>query len=215
MSRSAASTDINTPEAAQQTQKTWSHPGGKLVEMGSNTLKQAELLAILIGSGTPGRPAIDIANAILDIYIGLYGIHQQATIEDLARIPGMGPRKAARILAAIEMGRRVYKRTRPQNAAPQAEKDLFTASTPPPDKKTQPQGPTDVDLITEIIGSGIKGRPAKVIAKSLLSRYGSSIMGLYDQDMGDFLRIKGLDSVKIIRICASLEIANRISHAIA
>jgi len=214
MSREAASTQISPPEAEKQTQKTWSHPGGKLVEMGSHTLKQAELLAILIGSGTPGRPAIDIANAILDIYIGLYGIHRQATAEDLARIPGMGPRKAARILAAIEMGRRVYKRRRPQVAIPQVEKDLFSALTPHSEKKIEPQGPSDVDLIAEIIGSGIKGRSAKVIANDLLSRYDSSIMGLFGQDMGDFLRVKGLDSVKIIRICASLEIANRIANAI-
>jgi len=203
-----------TAEASQQNAQTWHHPGGKLVELGAHTLKQAELLAIIIGSGTPNRPALAIANAILDEYIGLHGIHRQATIEALSRIPGLGPRKAARILAAIEMGRRVYQRTRPQNVAPQPENDLFSAPIPPPETKTPPQDPSDADLIAEIIGSGIKGRSAKVIAEDLLSRYGS-IMGLFDQDMGNFQRIKGLDSVKIIRICASLEIARRLANAIA
>jgi len=214
MSRSAAPTHISPPEAEQQTQKTWSHPGGKLVEMGSHTLKQAELLAIIIGSGTRGRPAIDVANAILDEYIGFHWMHREATIEGLARIPGVGRRKACRILAAIEMGRRVYKRNRPQSPAPQVEKDLFSALTPPPEEKVQPQDPSDADLIAEIIGSGIKGRSAKVIAEDLLSRYGNSIMGLFGQDMGDFLKVKGLSDVKIIRICASLEIANRLARAL-
>jgi DNA repair protein RadC len=84
-----------------QQEGNWHHPGGKLIELGSHSLKQAELLAILIGAGVQGRSALSIANAILDIYIGLYGIHREATIESLAQIPGLGKNKAARVLAAI------------------------------------------------------------------------------------------------------------------
>jgi len=194
--------------------QTWHHPGGKLVELGSHALKQDELLAILIGSGVAGRSALAIANAILDEYVGLYGIHRGATIDDLAKIPGLGRRKAARILAAIELGRRLYKMNRPAKIAPKAEEDLFTSLRPPPQPEPEPQGPSEADLLAEIIGSGIRGRPPKVIAKDLLVKFGS-FLGLFGQDMGNFLAIKGLNSVKIIRIAAAMEIAKRISHAMS
>lgn len=197
---------------AERTQ-TWHHPGGKLIELGSHTLKQAELLAILIGSGVAGRPALAIANSILDEYVGLHGIHRRATIDDLAKIPGLGRQKASRILAGIELGRRLYKINRPPKTSPKAEEDLFTSLRPPPQPEPQPDGSSDADLIAEIIGSGIRGRPPKVIAKNLLAKFGS-FLGLFGQDMGDFLSIKGLNSVKIIRIAAAMEIAKRLSQAL-
>lgn len=206
---------INSPsEAPAQKGQTWRHPGGKLVEEGPHTLKQAELLAILIGAGVPGRPALAIANAILDEYVGLYGIHRQATLESLACIRGLGSRKAARILAAIELGRRLHRLLRPPKTTPTAQADLFSSLQPLPQPEPQPQGPGDADLLAEIIGSGIRGRPPKVIAKDLLAKFGS-FLGLFGQDMGEFLSVKGLNSVKIIRIAAALEIAKRIDRALS
>lgn len=202
------------PEQPVERAQTWHHPGGKLIELGSHALKQDELLAILIGSGVAGRPALAIANAILDQYVGLYGIHKQATVDDLAKIPGLGRRKASRILAAIELGRRLYKINRPPKVAPKAEEDLFTSLQPPPQPEPQPDGPRDADFIAEIIGSGIRGRSPKVIAKDLLGKFGS-FLGLFGQDLGEFLRVKGLKSVKVIRIAAALEIAKRVAHAIS
>lgn len=206
---------INSPsEAPAQKGQTGRHPGGKLVEEGPHTLKQAELLAILIGAGVPGRPALAIANAILDEYVGLYGIHRQATLESLARIRGLGSRKAARILAAIELGRRLHRLLRPPKTTPTAQADLFSSLQSLPQPEPQPQGPSDADLLAEIIGSGIQGRPPKVIAKDLLAKFGS-FLGLFGQDMGEFLSVKGLNSVKIIRIAAALEIAKRIDRALS
>lgn len=199
-------------EAATEKEQTWRHPGGKLVELGAHTLKQDELLAIVIGSGVAGRSALAIANAILDEYVGLYSIHRQATIDDLAKISGLGRRKAARVMATIELGRRLYKLNRPPKISPKAEEDLFTSLQPPPQPEPQADGPSDADLIAEIIGSGIRGRPQKVIAKDLLAKFGS-FMGLFGQDLGDFA-VKGLNSVKIIRIAAAMEIARRLSQAL-
>lgn len=200
-------------QPAERTQ-TWHHPGGKLIELGSHALKQDELLAILIGSGVARRPALAIANSILDEYVGLHGIHRRATIDELAKISGLGRRKAARILAAIELGRRLYKINRPPKIAPKTEEDLFTSLRTPPQPEPPPQGPSDADLLADIIGSGIRGRPPKIIARDLLSKFGS-FLGLFGQDMGDFLAVKGLNSVKIIRIAAALEIAKRVAHAIS
>jgi len=205
---------VSPSEACQQKAPSWQHPGGKLIELGSHALKQDELLAILIGAGTPGRSALAIANAVLDEYIGLYGIHRQATVEDLSRIPGLGPRKAARILAAIELGRRLYRLTTRVKPQTTAEVDLFSSLKAVPQPEPQPQGPSEADLLADIIGSGIRGHPPKVIAEDLLARFGS-FLGLFGQDMGDFESVRGLNSVKIIRIAAALEVAKRVSKAIA
>ncbi|MBI5378607.1 MAG: hypothetical protein HZA23_00430 [Nitrospirae bacterium] len=202
--------------ATQTTSETWRHPGGKLIELGPHTLKQAELLAILIGAGVAGRPALAIANAVLDEYFGLYGIHQRATLDGLARIPGLGRKKAERILAAIELGRRLHRLLR-QMAKPIGTlkdlSDLFGPLEIPPAPEPPPQGPSDAELLAAVISSGIRSRPPKVIAEDLLSRFGS-FLGLFGQDMGDLLDVKGLNSVKIIRIAAALEIAKRLDQAL-
>ena len=204
----------SAPEGSAQKEQTWHHPGGKLVDLGPHTLKQDELLAILIGSGVAGRSALVIANSILDEYVGLYGIHRTATIDDLAKIAGLGRKKASRILAAIELGRRLHKLTKLPQATAQSENNLFPSVEPSAQTAIQPQGPTDAALLAEIIGSGIRGRPPYVIAEDLIKKFGS-FFGLFGQDMGKFLPIKGLNSVKIIRIAAAMEIAKRISNAIS
>ncbi len=192
--------------------QTWRHPGGKLVEEGVQTLKQDELLAVLIGSGVPGRPALAIANAILDEYVGLYGIHQGATVKALVTIRGLGLRKAERILAAIELGRRLHRILHRAKSPPSAQAELFSTVEQPPE--SGPNGPSDVELLGKIIGSGIRGRTARLIADELLTRFGS-FLELFGQDMGKFLGVKGLNSVRIIRIAAALEIAKRLAHALS
>ena len=204
----------SAPEASVPKEQTWHHPGGKLIELGPHTLKQDELLAILIGSGVAGRSALVIANSILDEYVGLYSIHRTATVDELAKIAGLGRRKASRILAAIQLGRRLHKLTKVPQVIAQSESILFPSVEPITQPAIQPQESTDADLLAEIIGSGIRGRPPKVIAGSLLAKFGS-FLGLFGQDMGKFLAIKGLNSVKVIRIAAAMEIAKRISHAIS
>ena len=191
MSQYTGAKAASSSTASQQEARPWRDPGGKLIELGCHSLRQDELLAILIGSGVRGRPAIIIANAILDQYIGLYGIHREATVEGLARIPGLGPRKAARILAAIEFGRRLYRIYHPPKSPPKPEPDLFSYAEPvsPPQSEPQPEGPDDAELLAAIIGSGIRGRSPRVIAEDLLARFGGSFRGLFGQDMGDFLPV--------------------------
>jgi DNA repair protein RadC len=84
----------------------WKHPGGKLRELGAQSLDDAELLAILISTGTRGRPAESIAREVL----GHFG-----SLEELAGLPlerlltfkGLGDVKILRIAAAFEIARRV------------------------------------------------------------------------------------------------------------
>lgn len=91
---------MNAPEKSA-----WKHPGGKLRELGGDKLEDADLLAILISSGTKGRPAEAIARDILDRFGSLAGLANQP-LEALLEIKGLGDVKILRIAAALEIARR-------------------------------------------------------------------------------------------------------------
>lgn len=88
--------------------KTWTHPGGKLIELGSSALTDEELLAILIGTGYKNRTAQDIAKELLDKYYSIAGLMGRRLTE-LAKIKGLKDVKVVRIAAAFEIARRVIK----------------------------------------------------------------------------------------------------------
>lgn len=68
---------------------------------------------------------------------------------------------------------------------------------------------SDVELLSILISTGIKGRPAEKIAEEILARFGS-FKGMANQPFDKFVEIKGLADVKVIRIAAAFEIARRI-----
>ena len=81
-------------------------PRERLVSLGPESLADAELLAVLLGTGTRGRSALDLAHELLADYSGPSGLAGADTTE-LARRPGIGPAKAARVIAAFALGRRM------------------------------------------------------------------------------------------------------------
>jgi DNA repair protein RadC len=83
-------------------------PRERLLMHGPALLSDSELLAILIGSGTHGRNAIDVARETMSG--DLTSVSRRAPAQ-LAELSGIGPAKASRILAAFEIGRRVSART--------------------------------------------------------------------------------------------------------
>jgi DNA repair protein RadC len=84
-------------------------PREKLGRVGATGLGDNELLAIVIGAGTAGAGALALANAVLAAFDDLHGL-LRATAEDLVGIKGLGPARAAQVLAAVEIGRRVLTR---------------------------------------------------------------------------------------------------------
>ena len=84
----------------------WHHPGGKLRELGAETLTDAELLSVLIAPGIEGKPAEEIAREILQKFGGFKGMANQP-LEKLLDIKGLGDTKIIRIAAAFEIARRV------------------------------------------------------------------------------------------------------------
>lgn len=82
-------------------------PREKAIAKGIRALSDAELLAILIGGGVPGKSAIDLAREILDSCNKSINELSQLSIADMSRkFAGIGPAKATTIAAAIELGSR-------------------------------------------------------------------------------------------------------------
>ena len=84
-------------------------PREKLQRLGAGTLGDNELVAIVLGHGRPNQSALDLANLLLD---GIGGIEAlaRARADDLRNLPGIGPARAAQVLAAVELGRRTLTR---------------------------------------------------------------------------------------------------------
>ncbi|WP_296700354.1 DNA repair protein RadC [Algoriphagus sp.] len=81
-------------------------PREKLLLKGKSALSDAELIAILIGSGTPSMSAVDLSRHILSaVNYDLYSL-ARLTIQDLKKFKGIGEAKAISIIAALELGRR-------------------------------------------------------------------------------------------------------------
>jgi len=90
----------------QQSKPKWTHPGGKLRELGAESLTDAELLAILISTGTKGKSAENIAKEILDRFGSFKGMANQP-LEKFLEFKGLGDVKIIRIAAAFEIARRI------------------------------------------------------------------------------------------------------------
>ena len=86
-------------------------PYEKCVRMGAAALSDAELLAVLLRTGTKGTNAIDLARQILDKSMGhegLLNIHQ-LSLEKLKKIKGIGKVKAIQIVCLSELAKRLSK----------------------------------------------------------------------------------------------------------
>ena len=81
-------------------------PRERLLAIGGAALTDAELVAVLLGSGTPGTNALTLAQRLLRRYGGLAGL-VATRADQLTTEPGVGQAKAARILAAVTLAGRV------------------------------------------------------------------------------------------------------------
>ena len=81
-------------------------PREKLLQKGKSVLSDAELIAILIGSGSREESAVQLAQQILSLSEN--NLHQLAkkSISELKQLKGIGEAKAISIVAALELGRR-------------------------------------------------------------------------------------------------------------
>ena len=81
-------------------------PREKLERLGAEALSNAELLAILIGSGSSKESAVDLMKRVMSDCNNNLNTLGKLTITDLMKYNGVGPAKAITILAACELGKR-------------------------------------------------------------------------------------------------------------
>src|ERR1039458_6008970 len=91
-------------------------PRERLKDLGAHALSSSELLAILIGSGTAGSPALVLAQHVLARSEGSLRRLASQPVAALTAIHGLGTARAVAIHAALELGRRLAAESRDEGA---------------------------------------------------------------------------------------------------
>lgn len=89
-------------------------PRERLLKFGADKLSDAELLAILIGSGTPQMSAVTLMKQVMSDCHNSLSALGRLTYDQLCRYNGIGQAKAVTIMAACELGRRRQKSATPE-----------------------------------------------------------------------------------------------------
>ena len=113
----AIDTKLNINQWAEE-----DRPREKMERLGAQSLSDAELLAILIGSGSPKEDAVSLMKRILADCNNNLNTLGKKSIHDLCQYNGVGPAKAITIMAACELGKRR------QMGNPEERPDLGTAT---------------------------------------------------------------------------------------
>lgn len=138
-------------------------PREKLLKKGRGYVSDAELLAILIGTGSREETALDLAQRILQFAGHNLETLSKMNVQELSQVRGIGPAKAVSILAAIELGRRRH------STLPEAKETLST-----PDQVYRFMKPDLGDLQTEQFWVVILDNSLKPVKKFRVSEGGIS-----------------------------------------
>lgn len=109
-----------TPPKIREMEET-ERPRERLVRHGAGVLSSAELVAIILNTGVRGESVLPLSQRILAEHGGLSGLMRMEHA-DLAQIHGIGNAKAAKLKAALEMGRRlttIIDEDKPRIASPE------------------------------------------------------------------------------------------------
>jgi len=104
-------------------------PREKLLERGAHALSDAELLALLLGSGTRGQSAVELARTLIAQFGSLRNLLNAEPPQCLTQT-GLGPARCAVLKAAVELARRHFRealRLGPALSAPEATRTFLVA----------------------------------------------------------------------------------------
>jgi DNA repair protein RadC len=99
-------------------------PRERLLRHGPEVLSDTELVTLVLRTGLRGRPAHDTARALLGRHGGLLGVGA-SELQELMGAPGVGLAKAASLVAALEIGRRVAALRRPEQPGLRDPTDVY------------------------------------------------------------------------------------------
>ena len=162
-------------------------PREKMMLHGVSALSNAELLAILIGSGNTEDSAVELMRKVLAAYHNNLSELGKASIEELCRFKGIGPAKAITILAASELGKRRKEEGVEERKSVLSSKDVYECFYP-----------LMCDLPTEECWVLLLNQASKIIDKVKISAGGLSATAV---DVRCILREALLKRASAIALC--------------
>jgi DNA repair protein RadC len=108
--------------------KNWAEddrPREKMSKHGPASLSDAELIAILLGSGTRNLSAVELARKVLELAGNNVSELGRKTVAELIKLPGIGEAKAITLMAALELGRRRKIGDYPEKPGVTSSRDAF------------------------------------------------------------------------------------------
>ena len=162
-------------------------PREKMERLGPQALSDAELLAILVGSGNTEEDAVSLMKRILNDCHNNLNTLGKLSIHDLCRYNGIGPAKAITILAACELGKRRQKEN------PEERPDLGTAT-----RIYNHMHPVMQDLDTEEFWLLLMNQNYRLIKKERIAHGGISEVSV---DVRILIREAVLCNATILAVC--------------
>ena len=177
--------------------KSWAEedrPREKLLAKGRAALSDAELLAILLGSGTARLSAVDVAKLVLRAADNDLNALAKLSVKELMKQKGIGEAKAITIVAALELGRRRKETAAAQRTVITCSADIYDAIRP--NLQDLPHEEFWVILLNRanvvmrrqpISAGGVAGTVAdpKLIFKHALEQLASSIILVHNHPSGN------------------------------
>jgi len=168
-------------------------PREKLLLKGKTTLSDAELLAILLGTGIRSMSAVDLAKQLLQSVQFDLNELARLSVHDLTRLKGIGTAKAITIVSALELGKRRKERSSAMKPGITSSEDVFELMQA--DLQDLPHEEFWVITLNranrvtrkwKISSGGISGTVAdpRLIFKSALELYASSIILVHNHPSG-------------------------------
>jgi DNA repair protein RadC len=177
--------------------KAWAEedrPREKLVLKGRAALSDAELIAILIGSGVQGASAVDLAKRILASVNNDLESLGKLHLKDLTSFKGIGQARAVTVAAALELGRRrrnTDQRTKPNITSSREAFDQLYASLSDLDHEQffilLLDRANQVLDVVQVSQGGVSGTvaDAKIIFKAAIDRLASGIILAHNHPSGN------------------------------
>ena len=162
-------------------------PRERLEKLGAAALSDAELLAILVGSGSTKEDAVSLMKRILADNHNSLNTLGKLTIRDLCQYNGIGPAKAITILAACELGKRR------QQECPEERPDLSTAT-----RIYNHMHPVMQDLDVEEFWLLLMNQNHRLIKKVRIAHGGISEVSV---DIRIIIREAGVCNATILAVC--------------
>ena len=171
-------------------------PREKLMLKGKAALSEAELVAILINSGTVDLTAVDVAKIILKSVDNNLNDLAKLSIKDLSKFRGIGEAKAISIMAALELGRRRKEQDRPQRAKVTCSRDAYNEMIPHLIDKPHEEfwillmnRANEILRPVQISTGGVSGTVAdpKIIFKQALEHLASSMILFHNHPSGNLM----------------------------